>query len=136
MKKEDFSDVFLYTTIVDDDTVYVDKNALHVHQAYNFMTADGRYVDAFFDNGSAIDIHGTFIIGDYDNDDIRLSGALLNGEPVLLIGNPELAEVTHEGQALYNFSVINAQGEIRNYTLRDSNPAITGDVFSLKRVSP
>ena len=92
MKKEDFSDVFLYTTIVDDDTVYVDKNVLHVHEGYNFMTADGRYVDAFFDNGSAIDIHGTFVIVDYDNDDIRLSGALLNGEPVLLIGNPELAE--------------------------------------------
>ena len=38
MKKEDFSDVFLYTTIVDDDTVYVDKNVLHVHEGYNFMT--------------------------------------------------------------------------------------------------
>lgn len=136
MKKEDFSDVFLYTTIVDDDTVYVDKNVLHVHEGYNFMTADGRYVDAFLDNGSAIDIHGTFVIVDYDNDDIRLSGALLNGEPVLLIGNPELAEVTHEGKELYNFSVIHAQGEIRNYILCDFTPAITGDVFSLKQVAP
>lgn len=136
MDKEDFSSVLLYETVVDDENVYVDKNALHVNQAYNFMTADGYYTDAFFDDGSAIDIQASFEIVDYDYEGVKLSGAFLHGNPVLIIGKSELAEVNHDGQPLYNFSVINAQGEICNHVLSDTVPAPTGDTFSLQQVSP
>ena len=137
MNKQDFSYARLYQAILYGSPVYVDKNIFNVQKAYNFMDLDGAYIGSFISDGTAIEIDKTFEIVDYDdNCGIQLRGALLSGSPILLIGTPRLVEVNHDGRALYNFFAIDAQGEIRYFVKSDVVPAITGDVFSLKRVAP
>ena len=135
MNKQDFSSARLYQTKLYGSPVYVDKNVFNEQKAYSFMDLDGSYIGSFISDGTDIEIDKTFEIVDYDdNCGVQLQGALLSGSPILLIGTPRFVEVNHDGCALYSFSAIDAQGEIRYFVKSDVVPVITGDMFSLRPV--